>query len=161
MKKYYLDFENTNHLSLFTRGSAFRKYYIFPPFSLTRFSLFPSFHSFKQKVDAILVGKLLTVRLFSYLDSGFLAPLKRAWTREISTTGSLDLQAHGILIDLESENSINVDFGFRKSDCVVNFRWLLVLYDFERGFQEAVPVKINLWAIFIIKKITSDQMRME
>ncbi|CAB4402686.1 unnamed protein product [Rhizophagus irregularis] len=103
MKKYYLDFENTNHLSLFTRGSAFRK------------KVFPSGRDFGRK------------------DSGFLAPLNaRAWTREISTTGSLDLQAHGILIWnvrirwsvalLRHPDLFNDWFlGFWKSDCVVNF----------------------------------------
>ncbi|CAB5382491.1 unnamed protein product [Rhizophagus irregularis] len=147
-------------------------------------------------------------RDFGREDSGFLAPLNaRAWTREISMVRSLD-----------AWNFNKCGLRFVTAPCLtlvlriqeVRLRWLLVLYDFERGFQfvsclldrltwilgsgffsltlffnetlltsvsffplflsitgvlefcmEAVPVKINLWAIFIIKKITSDQMRME
>ncbi|GET60967.1 kinase-like domain-containing protein [Rhizophagus irregularis DAOM 181602=DAOM 197198] len=122
-----------------------------PPFLFTRSSLFPSllpFLSFFQTESG---------RDFGREDSGFLAPLNaRAWTREISTTGSLDLQAHGILMDLESmvrslergilmisSNIYKCGLRFVTAPCLtlvlriqeVRLRWLLVLYDFERGFQ--------------------------
>ncbi|CAB4485546.1 unnamed protein product [Rhizophagus irregularis] len=208
MKKYYLDFENTNHLSLFTRGSAFRKseelheIYFIRPISINVVSII------QLKINDLKKSLLFkSGRDFGREDSGFLAPLKRAWTREISMVRSLD-----------AWNFNKCGLRFVTAPCLtlvlriqeVRLRWLLVLYDFERGFQfvsclldrltwilgsgffsltlffnetlltsvsffplflsitgvlefcmEAVPVKINLWAIFIIKKITSDQMRME
>ncbi|CAB5356675.1 unnamed protein product [Rhizophagus irregularis] len=91
MKKYYLDFENTNHLSLFTRGSAFRKseelheIYFIRPISINVVSII------QLKINDLKKSLLFkSGRDFGREDSGFLAPLKRAWTREISMVRSLD-----------------------------------------------------------------------